>query len=47
MNTFAKIGLLALVTSTSVPEAEAQTYEEYEAEEQGEQPKKSVPYAKS
>ena len=40
MNTFAKIGLLALAVSASSPEVEAQTYEEYEAEERGEKPKK-------
>jgi hypothetical protein len=40
MNTFAKIGLLSLAVPFSAPEVEAQTYDEYEAEERGEKPKK-------
>ena len=41
MNTFAKIGSLSLAALMAAPQAEAQsTYEEYEAEERGEQPKK-------
>lgn len=40
MNTLVKLGLMSIVTAMATPQAEAQTYEEYEAEERGEKPKK-------
>lgn len=40
MNMLAKTGLIALIGLTTAHHADAQTYEEYEAEEQGVKPKK-------
>ena len=40
MTMLAKTGLLALLALTAATDADAQTYEEYEAEEQGVKPKK-------
>jgi hypothetical protein len=40
MNTLAKIGLLSIIAALVPQSADAQTYEEYDAEERGEKPKK-------